>query len=357
MKSGSTLAHVVSRVDHQARSARDFIAHSRHLRLALREDGPSLVMDDGSGANSFALTEHVHDQIATALGIPIPYYAKMRTENPDLMATNVNSWLGRSDQRRLVRTSRDGRPHIRALLSDRYRPLDNGSLLEAVLPVLHERSAKIVSTELTDRRLYVKALNERLTGEVKVGHVVMAGIAISNSEIGVGALTVQPLIFTLSCTNGMIVEDLAMRRHHVGKRLAGGGDEIQHLLSDETRMADDKAFYLRVRDVTRGALDETVFRQQLGKLQAAATHLIPAQQLGAVVEVTAKRFNLSVTEGEGILAHLRNGGEFSQWGLCSAITRHSQDLNDYDRATDLERIGGHVVELGAGGWSTFVSAN
>lgn len=49
---------------------------------------------------------------------------------------------------------------------------------------------RIVSTELTDSRMYIKAINERLELEVKRGDVVQAGIAISNSEVGLGALKV-----------------------------------------------------------------------------------------------------------------------------------------------------------------------
>jgi hypothetical protein len=54
---------------------------------------------------------------------------------------------------------------------------------------------------------------------------------------------------------------------------------------------------------------------------------------------------LSSGEGDGILAHLIRGGDLSQWGLCSAIARMSQDIEDYDRATELERIGGKLIEL------------
>ncbi len=357
MKLGSSLQSVIERVDQQSRSARDFIAHSRHLRLALRQDVPSLVLDDGSGALPFGITDVVHDQIAAALDIPVTYYNRMRIDHPELMATNVNSWLSRSDQRRLVRTSCDGVPHVRALLSDRYRPLDNPNLLAAVLPTLQERNVKIVSTEVTERRLYLKALNERLTGEIRVGQTVMAGVAISNSEIGLGALEVRGLVYTLACTNGALLEDVSMRRHHVGRRHGGDDENIQHLLSDETRLAADRVLFLKLRDVTRAALDESVWRQQLGKLQAAARNEIPAEALGRVVEVTARRFNLSGAEGEAILAHLQRSADYSQWGLSSAITRHSQDLDSYDRATDLERIGGNVIELSGGAWSNLVSAN
>jgi len=43
-------------------------------------------------------------------------------------------------------------------------------------------------------------------------------------------------------------------------------------------------------------------------------------------------------------------------GLGSAITRHSQDLKDYDRATELERIGGRLIELPRSEWQMLSSA-
>ena len=350
MHPGSPFPDVIQRVDTLARQARDFIAPTRHLRLAIDGNTPNLVLEDAAGAKPLAVSDLVHDQLADATGVPMQYYRRMRTEAPELLANNLNTWMARSASRHLVRTIHgEGIPVARALLSDRFRPLDNSQLLEAILPTLHEQGVTIASCELTERRLYVKALNQRVTGEVKVGETVMAGIAISNSEVGLGALTVQPLIYTLRCTNGMVVEDISMRRHHVGKRHGGGDDAIQHLLSDEARQADDRAFFLKVRDVTRGALDEVVFRQQLSKLQQAGQqHMAPAAA-EKVVEVTATRFGMSSTEGAGILHHLRAGGDFSQWGLCSAITRHAQDL-DYDRGSDLERIGGRVVDLGRQDW-------
>lgn len=36
--------------------------------------------------------------------------------------------------------------------------------------------------------------------------------------------------------------------------------------------------------------------------------------------------------------------DFSQFGLVNAVTRSSQDVEDYNRATELERIGGTILE-------------
>ncbi len=223
--------------------------------------------------------------------------------------------------------------------------------------MLQARGIRIESCALTEKKIYLKAISERTTAEVKVGESVQAGLVVSNSEVGFGAVSIQPLVYTLRCTNGMIIEDSSMRRNHVGRKHGdGGSDDLQHLLSDETRAADDRAFFLRVRDVATAALDEAVFHRTVQRLRDAAGSPITTNALDKVVEVTAKRFGLTQDEGNGVLAHLIRGGDLTQWGLCSAITRYSQDEEvSYDRATDLERIGGRVVELGRQDWARLAS--
>lgn len=361
MKAGSTLTSVATRVDRITRSARDFLAKPTQIRIAagVEEKPATLVLDDGSGALSFGISDLVHDQLADYAGIPAPYYHRMRESAPDLLVANANGWLARGIGRRLVRTALgdDDQPTVRGFLSDRYRPLDNHQLLEAVLPLLSANGIRIESCELTEKRLYVKAISERTTAEVKVGETVMAGIVISNSEIGFGALTIQPLVFTLRCTNGLVLEDASLRQHHVGRRHGVPDDgDIRHLLSDEARSADDRAFFLKVRDVSKAALDEGLFRRQVDRLRVAAGMPITNDRLDHVVDVTAKRFSLTEGESAGILAHLIRGGDLTQWGMCSAVTRYSQDVASYDRASELERIGGRLVELPQGEWQALASS-
>jgi hypothetical protein len=362
MKTGSTLSAIALKIDQLRRSARDFLARPAQLRLVAPGDerALALVLDDGSGALSFPIADAVHDQLADYAGIPMAYYRRMKEVAPELLAANANAWLARGEGRRLVRTARgpDDRPEARAFLSDRYRPLDHDRLLEAVMPVLAAPGIRIASCELTGKRLYLKAVAERVTGEVRVGETVMAGVIISNSEVGFGAVSIQPLIYTVRCTNGMVIEDASLRQHHVGRRHGDPGDgDIRHLLSDEAREAEDHAFFLTVRDVAGAALHEGAFRNELARLQTAARLPIASPALDRVVEVTARRLGLSDQEGAGVLAQLIRGGDLSQWGLCSAITRHSQDLDDYDRATELERLGGRLVGLPSGEWSRLSSAN
>jgi len=65
----------------------------------------------------------------------------------------------------------------------------------------------------------LKVINRKLKEEVTVGDVVQAGLVISNSEIGLGSLRVEPLVFQLVCKNGLISKDYTQKKYHIGGRL------------------------------------------------------------------------------------------------------------------------------------------
>jgi len=117
------------------------------------------------------------------------------------------------------------------------------------------KGAEIVSSEVTETHMYIKVINKRLKAEVTVGDVVQAGIVISNSEVGLGSLKVEPLIFRLVCKNGLIVKDYAQKRYHVGKQI-DNDDSAYEIFSDETLAQDDRAFFMKVQDTVRVAIDE-----------------------------------------------------------------------------------------------------
>jgi len=66
-----------------------------------------------------------------------------------------------------------------------------------------------------------------------------------------------------------------------------------------------------------------------------------------VVERVGRKFLLNEGERKGILARLIEGADLSLYGLHSAITRHSADIDQYDRATEMERMGGDLIEMPA----------
>ena len=202
------------------------------------------------------ITDLARRQLAERLKIPFPYFERMRAEQPDLLDRNVNTWLRTDPERRMLRTL-DGQ--VRAVLSDRYRRLDHYDLAEHILPLLQRLpEARFESVELTAIRLYLKVVTPRVEVEIAPGNVVQAGIVISNSEVGQGTLSVQPLVYRLICRNGLIASDRALRKTHVGRTLDAGEGAIT-VFRDDTLAADDRAFFLKVRDVVEAAVSAVPF--------------------------------------------------------------------------------------------------
>ena len=348
MKTGRSLQEVMLELDRQNKAKKDYIGSAQALRLY--EDGQTFEIGSMGKARQFGTTRLFHRQVASALGIPAKYYDLMQTHKPGLLADNVNAWLGDRENSYMIRTMDYGGGRVaRALLSDRYRRIDNMEIASAVLPLFAGSDQyEVISSEVTENRMYLKILSRRLEMEVVPGDYVQAGVVISNSEVGLGSVNVQPLVYRLVCTNGMIVNDMGERKNHVG-RAAKAVEDSFHIYSDETMEAEDKAFLLKLRDVTMAAIEEGRFAQVVGKLKESAGIPITGK-VTEVVELTGKTYGFNTDEQDSILQYLIAGGDLSQYGLSNAITRASQDVESYDRATALEGIGWQVAAMPATQW-------
>jgi hypothetical protein len=199
-------------------------------------------------------------------------------------------------------------------------------------------------------------VTDRIHSEVKKGDVVQAGVVVSNSEVGQGSLRVEALDFRLVCLNGMIRES-AIRKAHLGRGSRGQDaiEDAREYFRTETRIADDRAFFLKVQDATSAMFDQLRFEKRVEQYRETADRLISADPV-ACVEVTAKRFGLNDGEKSSVLQHLIRGGDLSQWGLANALTRTAQDVESYDRATEMESMGGDLVELKSDAWKVLATA-
>lgn len=341
MKQGRSLIELGRELNRQRTARKDFIADTRNLEVTTQNGNTQLSVAMNNSNECFVVNDLAHQQIASRLQIPFKYYQKMRMEYPSLLDENINCWFSKNGDRRMIRTL-DG--SVRAFLSDRYRRLDNLELADAVLPIIGEmKGAEIISCEVTETNMYIKVINKKLKAEVSVGDVVQAGMVISNSEVGLGSLKVEPLIFRLVCKNGLIVKDLAQKRYHVGKQI-DHQDDAYEIYSDDTLQADDKAFFMKVQDTVRCAVDESKFLFSVNKFRETKNENTGTDPI-KTIEVLADRYILNQNERGSILRHFLIGNDASRYGLINAVTRASQDIEDYNRATQLERLGGELLSL------------
>jgi hypothetical protein len=380
MKTGKTLQDLAAEIDARSKIKRDFIAESKELAFVA---GETEVMADRiqdttkleiNGHGSFGINPTAHQQFSSKLKIPKKYYDTMLDSAQPLLRNNVNWWLrSNSHKKHMVRCYDDSqlisqpalmpddgglKKTCRALLSNRYFALDYDEILERTLPVLSGMPVHIRSCDVTEIKLYLKATFPEIQREIKpatrkVGDVVEAGWMLSTSEVGMGGINAQPFIFTLSCLNGAVINQLAMKRYHIGRVIEGS--EAFEYFKDDTRKAEDEAFLLKLRDTIHAVANKDNFKMLTDRMQETTEHKIETRPDKAV-EVLAKKASFNDDEHTSVLSHLIEGGDLSQYGMVNAVTRASQDVPDYDRATELERLGGSLIDLKPSEWKEISEA-
>ena len=348
MKTGKTLQELAAELERQQLAKKDLIVSTGVLSMDSRDDGGiALNVMGGQMIQHYDVGEIAHRQIGQFLKIPATYYDRMRREYPQLLTLNANGWFAKMPQSKRMLRTLDGT--ARALLSDRYRRIDNFEVASAVLPIISRmEGAGVESCELTDSRMYLKVVNPRVTAEIKKGDIVQAGVLISNSEVGMGSVTVSPLIYRLVCSNGMIAEDGKLRKYHVGR--ANESREDFSIYRNETIEADDKAFLMKLEDSVKAAVDQARFAAIVDKLRESTEATFQPQQVQQVVELASKEYGFTDSESSGILGHLAAGGDLSLYGLANAVTRQAQDVASYDRSTELEATGYRIITMAPSLW-------
>jgi len=359
MKTAMTLPQLANELQRQKETRRDFVVDTRKLTA---DPSWGLTIKD---TGTFPITSHAHRQLSAHLKVPAQFYDRLMTQHPDIWMHTVNELMRREHSERMVRTL-DG--SARAFLSNSYRRIDNYEVAEMVLPLLAEVDGlQIESANVTERKMYLKARINTVTSEVfrkknltlgqghhmlKRGDVVCSAITITNSEIGDGSFMVSPAIYEYACTNLAVFSKSRLRRIHVGARI--DADDVT-LLSDETKQADDHALMLKLRDIVKACLDKDWFDAQVAKINEAATNTIEGNPFAAV-KLLSNNLGIGQDVESGILRHLITGADLSQWGLSRAVTRASQDVDDYDLASDLEVAGGTVIDLPKKEWRQIATA-
>lgn len=349
MKKGLSLQEMAAEIERQNPLKEDYLVSTQNLQMENCGDRVYLHMyDNGNDAvEPMEINQIAHRQMGSRLKIPAPYYDRMLEEHPSLLAQNVNAWFQKEPSTRMLRTMGGT---VRAFLSNRYRRIDNIEIAKVVLPLIGQmQGARFESCQITESRMYLKVVNTRLEAEVVPGDIVQAGVIISNSEVGEGSVCIQPLVYRLVCSNGMIVNDAQTRKTHLGR--INSTDESFLLFSEETLAADDHAFVLKIQDTVKAAVEEARFSQVVGIMQNASRVHMNTQDVPGVVRLASREFSITEEESGGILQHLIEGNDLTLYGLSNAVTRHSQDVEDYDRATKLESIGYNILSMPERQWN------
>lgn len=341
------------------------------------------------------------DQLADRLKIPTRYMRVMRDDavahtdaegKPDddldqliygpagLLDHNVNHWLRRDPGRKfLVRAFRtddaDAVGVARSILSDQFGMYDHLDMLVAAIQGVQATGTEIQveGCDLTERRMQVrisapaiKALAPTLLANYRSpfgpgglervrevanregkGYepgeepVVFAGLVISNSETGGGALQIMPQVIIQICKNGLRIKGDALRAVHLGSRLEEGVIRW----SGETQRKGLDLVTARAKDAVASFLDVGYIEKVIERLdQLAGT---PVKEPEKMVERVGKQFGFSEDEQNTVLKAFIAGGQVTAGGVMQAVTAAAQTFPDPDRAADFEELAVDVLEFAA----------
>lgn len=200
------LQFLIEELERQKPLKWDKRTNSSELEMTLFEDALRFKIN---GGDSFPITKPCHNQIAEKLEIPLKYYHKMGSEAPELLARNVNTWPERSEKDFFIRGMGDS---VRAFLSDRYRVIDHLDVLLCALNELQAHSAEIEDCFLSEIEMNIKVKSQGLRDFVRhKDDLIMGGLFLTNSETGHKALRIEPRLFRVKCSNGMIIEEFITR--------------------------------------------------------------------------------------------------------------------------------------------------
>lgn len=168
--------------------------------------------------------------LSNRLRVPYSYLSRCPE---DLQARNLNFWIEQERQRRDTFFCRFDGSTLRAVFTERYKPLDNIEILAQLIEQGFSPNLK-VQYSLDHGMFLLKIPEFEKAFGVNSGHgpldEIIPGIAFSNSEVGLIAFSIESFFYRLVCTNGLIsvAKAKTARFKHISSR---GLDNFPEALS------------------------------------------------------------------------------------------------------------------------------
>lgn len=320
----------------------------------LTSDGGPMVLSSGVYHRiEGAWTDVAWRQTAERLNVPGNYLFRLRDHaNPiaqQLAATTVSEMSRVHDKDTLWRwwQAEDGW-QLRAVLSGRYKAIDNWTVLQAVTAGMGQADHRLgdceVDVDWTDTRFRMRIavpsvqlvvpdlLANYRSPYMREGSdvpVLWSGIEVTNSETGHGAFSVSPRAVVLKCRNGL-TEDVTFRKTHIGASLEEG--VIDWSASTYTAAAD--LLQAQVRDAVATFISPTYLAGIVDRMRNAKA--VPVVDAVNAVSKVRQAMTLTDKEVSDMLLLFQTGNEPSVLGLGHALTAVAAKTTSGERQTELE---------------------
>ena len=167
MKKGNKIKDVLKKLQDDNKRKIDYIAPLKSFEVLSTERYPNLLISeriDSSSGIELKMTDHSIGQLCHKLEIGTSYIRKC-LPFPELVTKNLNHWIEHTKSRNLMVRTKDDT--ARAILSDRYKRIDNELVANRTLSMLIDMKAELKYCSYNGDQLNLTATLPKLEGEVQ----------------------------------------------------------------------------------------------------------------------------------------------------------------------------------------------
>lgn len=278
-----------------------------------------------------ALSEWATSQACNRLGMPAGYFKRC----PDhLRDAQFNHWKEQETVYRVVEEDNTSSPSscwllrskgatVRGVLSPRYAKLDNRQVLDTLMPVVKDSQYKVGLVDVSAEAFHLRLIQPNLWRDVLPDDRLFVGIHLTNSEVGLRAVTVDAIVWRLVCSNGLM--------HRVeGKSL---------LRQRHVRIEPSRFLSLLEGAISQATMVAAAFIEQM-----ALSVKTPVPDPEGAIDYLAKIWNLPKQTAEYVKFGLMGEKQGdSVYGLVNAFTSAAQKLSIEERV-ELESLASVLVD-------------
>lgn len=366
------ISEVVQEIERQRKARKDFIVNSSKLEMKVIDDQMLLEVPAPGERLLLPATRGVFSRIAQDMGIrqtdrfykwlTLGTQANKASERHDIRknwkvwAGLINDYWRTEKEGKLVRVMEKPKegPYCRALLTDKYKIIDNADFFFNIADRCMDMKAQIVHARLSEDTFYGYAMAEGISGQVSLdrtfdpgdgwqsrwygeeGDVCNAAMAFGNSETGAGGCFLKKAILRRICQNYNIWHDVVAKTH-IGRRM-----ELDTVLTAETLQKQNEVFFLEIKDHVASVFDPVKFQEMIDVMNNATRDEV--REAEVAVEAINLCFDLGETRKNILREHFLRNLDNSRFGLANAITQMAHhDSIDADKGFELECVGTEVL--------------
>lgn len=314
----------------------DQLTPACRLRFNFEGDKSTWIEVDGERKG---IHDHALMQLCERTGLPKRYFNQLITSDwgRGLLTNNFDAIVAHQESTRyLVRSVRG---EVRGLLSDKYRRLDNGPLVETFLRSAHEVGAVIAEGHVSDTRVAMRVVLPYVF-EPAPGEFMIIGANWSNSDFGNGSNAISTYVLRLICDNGAMGQNV-LKQVHLGARLPEGFQ-----FSEETMLKDTAASQSAMTDVVKAALAPAAINRITQGIAAADEEITSfGLHRRSLERILGKKDMLNAENlFENDKSELLPTARKSTWRMSNVLSYLATQTDSTERRLDLQRAAGAILD-------------